>query len=385
MLLQYTFSNLIYVRNISPDVTEQTIRDFFKECDEIVSIDFKRFEHSSRRYCIIEFKTSAGITRASLLNGSLMQGCLLEISVTDPTINQDKQKDLESRQYGYRIGNSDVEDDSHSRTIKVSNLPPSFDRIDVYTLFGNIGNIVSCTIETSDGIRFALVDFSSAFDANEALRLNGTTVSDHCLKIAKVVARQLDMPMPMHAMNDNNPTGVNEPVRSAVMNEKLAKVLEMRERIYRKISTRTQGNNGNSDVGSNTWWSRRSESKNRMRHRRSIVVARDIHDTDMHHDQDTRIRDGTVLTITNRAAGPEPADAHQAVGGPLATIGVPKPIAQVEPEGDVNYTKIPTLLQRPHGYFGNARFTHVIFSNLVINLACTALGHFSSKCLVMGD
>ncbi|OEH80339.1 RNA recognition family related protein [Cyclospora cayetanensis] len=65
--------NVLYVRNLSPLVTEEHLKAIFSHCAEVLRVEFKPLPGGPSgapgggRYCELEFVDSAGITAASRL------------------------------------------------------------------------------------------------------------------------------------------------------------------------------------------------------------------------------------------------------------------------------------------------------------------------------
>ncbi|KAL8446292.1 hypothetical protein Emed_005100 [Eimeria media] len=84
--------NILYVRNLSPLVTEEHLRAIFSHCAELLRVEFKPLPGGggplgapgSGRYCELEFADSAGITAASQLNGTELLGLAMQVSVLNP-------------------------------------------------------------------------------------------------------------------------------------------------------------------------------------------------------------------------------------------------------------------------------------------------------------
>ncbi|CDJ54078.1 hypothetical protein, conserved [Eimeria brunetti] len=82
----YGTRNLLYVRNLSPLVTEEHLRAIFSHCAQLLRVEFKVLPAASGggRYCELEFADSAGITAASQLNGTELLGLPMQVSVLNP-------------------------------------------------------------------------------------------------------------------------------------------------------------------------------------------------------------------------------------------------------------------------------------------------------------
>lgn len=79
----YGARHLLFVKNLSPLVTEEHLRIIFENCSPVLRVEFKTLPGGGR-YSEIEFKDSAGITAASQLNGTELMGLSMQISVLDP-------------------------------------------------------------------------------------------------------------------------------------------------------------------------------------------------------------------------------------------------------------------------------------------------------------
>ncbi|KEP62595.1 UNVERIFIED_CONTAM: RNA recognition motif-containing protein [Hammondia hammondi] len=81
----YSTANVLYIKNLSPLVTEDHIRQIFTHCGEILNIGFKAYiNNPSQRYCVLEFKDSAGITAASQLNNTPLLNVPMTVTVVEP-------------------------------------------------------------------------------------------------------------------------------------------------------------------------------------------------------------------------------------------------------------------------------------------------------------
>lgn len=83
----YGPKNVLYVRNLSPLVTEEHLRAIFSHCAEVLRVEFKTLPGGAGgggRYCELEFADSAGITAASQLNGTELLGLAMQVSVLNP-------------------------------------------------------------------------------------------------------------------------------------------------------------------------------------------------------------------------------------------------------------------------------------------------------------
>ncbi|SBS95945.1 RNA binding protein [Plasmodium malariae] len=93
MSLNFSIANVVYVKNLSTDVTEKDIKEKFESCDEIISVTFKNFPGINQKYCQIEFKSSEGITKASRLNGEHLLNVPMVVTVIEPVIHSQSVTD----------------------------------------------------------------------------------------------------------------------------------------------------------------------------------------------------------------------------------------------------------------------------------------------------
>ncbi|CAJ1367522.1 unnamed protein product [Effrenium voratum] len=83
------FANSLFVRNLSPQVTEVIIREVFAGCDAIEKVSFRPYPNSETQFFAqIDFKTSAGVSEGSKLSGTKILGVACMCGVIDP-VRQD--------------------------------------------------------------------------------------------------------------------------------------------------------------------------------------------------------------------------------------------------------------------------------------------------------
>ncbi|CBZ49672.1 possible RNA-binding protein, related [Neospora caninum Liverpool] len=81
----YSTANILYIKNLSPLVTGDHIRQIFSHCGEILTIGFKAYTNNpAQRYCVLEFRDSAGITAASQLNNTPLLNVPMVVTVVEP-------------------------------------------------------------------------------------------------------------------------------------------------------------------------------------------------------------------------------------------------------------------------------------------------------------
>eukprot|EP00439_Symbiodinium_sp_Y106_P077573 s611_g16.t1 len=86
-------ANSLFVRNLSPQVTETVIREVFSSCDEIVKVSFKPYPNNETQFFAqVDFKTSMGVSEGSKLTGTKILGCACSCSVIDPIRQADQAR-----------------------------------------------------------------------------------------------------------------------------------------------------------------------------------------------------------------------------------------------------------------------------------------------------
>lgn len=86
--------NSLFIRNLSPHVTEKALRELFKPIDDIERISFRAFPNQNHQFFAqIDFKSSKGVTDGTKLNGTKIMGVECLIGVIDP-INSKLQDQL---------------------------------------------------------------------------------------------------------------------------------------------------------------------------------------------------------------------------------------------------------------------------------------------------
>eukprot|EP00922_Rhytidocystis_sp_ex-Travisia-forbesii_P064759 GHVS01096177.1.p1 GENE.GHVS01096177.1~~GHVS01096177.1.p1 ORF type:complete len:389 (+),score=77.38 GHVS01096177.1:191-1357(+) len=81
---KFSSANVVYLKNLSPLVSEVDIRQTLNNEEEILNVEFKQFPNSAQRFCQIDFRSSGGVTAATSLNSQPLLGLPMAISVIDP-------------------------------------------------------------------------------------------------------------------------------------------------------------------------------------------------------------------------------------------------------------------------------------------------------------
>ncbi|CAE8716600.1 unnamed protein product, partial [Polarella glacialis] len=87
--------NSLFVRNLSPDVTESILREVFAQCDEIDKVSFKPYpNNASQFFAQIDFRTSAGVAEGSKLSDTKILGVACSCGVIDPIQQAEQGRSL---------------------------------------------------------------------------------------------------------------------------------------------------------------------------------------------------------------------------------------------------------------------------------------------------
>lgn len=175
--MAFAVKNSLFVRNLSPQVSETILRDAFGACgDEIEHVAFKAFPNQNHQFFAqIDFKTSHGVAEGSKLNGTKILGTAIVTGVIDPLTTmatQPKQsgepivageKEMvgaQGVQAEYFRLQKEAADDQRFRTIHVAGLPDNVKDEGLKKMCGHFGQVLTCRIDKDPfGKVFGLVEF----------------------------------------------------------------------------------------------------------------------------------------------------------------------------------------------------------------------------------
>ncbi|KAI9368974.1 hypothetical protein BJX61DRAFT_546020 [Aspergillus egyptiacus] len=161
----------VFITNFPPTADEQYIRDLLSTHGEIVDIRFPSLKYNThRRFCYVQFKTSAGAHSATNLDGSTVEnGLHLVVKISDPSRKQDRHGPI-----------------YEGREIHVSNVDWKANEDDLRELFTRFGNIELVRIprKVDGGSKgFGYVVFGSKEDATAALAMHGQEFRSRPLQV----------------------------------------------------------------------------------------------------------------------------------------------------------------------------------------------------------
>eukprot|EP00930_Biecheleria_cincta_P006911 TRINITY_DN108016_c0_g1_i1.p1 TRINITY_DN108016_c0_g1~~TRINITY_DN108016_c0_g1_i1.p1 ORF type:complete len:558 (-),score=146.60 TRINITY_DN108016_c0_g1_i1:105-1778(-) len=178
--LDYT-RNSLFVRNLSPNVTESVLREVFERCDEIEKVTFKPYPGNEKQFFArIDFKTSAGVAEGSKLSGSAILGVVCTCGVIDPiqqaesgrqlalqsqsleTTTQEEQADQEFEIRADHLRKAkEAAEHNRLRTCHIAGLGADFKVEKLKRLCEGFGQVEMLRIDKdSAGLPFGLVEFA---------------------------------------------------------------------------------------------------------------------------------------------------------------------------------------------------------------------------------
>lgn len=163
----------LFVRNLSPQVSEQTIRDVFASCDVIEKVAFRSYPNSnSQFFAQVDFASLKGVAEGSKLSGVPILGVPCEIGVVDPVVSAKQlrlakaagdalpepgaPRDLE--ELNKRI--SEAKEDQRLRTVHISGISEGTDTDMLARFCKNFGDVEKLKVDRdARGVAFGLVEF----------------------------------------------------------------------------------------------------------------------------------------------------------------------------------------------------------------------------------
>jgi len=189
--MAYSVKNSLFVRNLSPNVTEGILREVFGGCDEIDAVIFRAFPNKDNQFFAqIDFKSSKGITEGTQLNGTAIMGTQCLVGVIDPLAakNQQDEEKLklqkemalqkahgglsaeqiaaenlrqENEEAQYFKRQKEEMDDQGFRTVHLTGFKEGVTEEALRMFCEHFGEVNSCRVEEPEGQEpFALIEFT---------------------------------------------------------------------------------------------------------------------------------------------------------------------------------------------------------------------------------
>eukprot|EP01066_Platyproteum_vivax_P009532 Platyproteum_vivax@DN4202_c0_g1_i1.p1 len=202
--------NCLYLRNLSPQVTEDVLRETFKTCDTgVQKVEFKTFPSGVGTYAMLEFASSKGVTEAVQYNGTNLKDIPMALTVLDPAetvgnrivvpgyanephsgiiqINTPTQSlSVEQLAQIQEVANATLATNSTTkpgepesrqilRTVYICSMSPQVNEADLKGLFGVVGHLLDVRVEPSPHSskkKIGFLEFEFAEEAQEALKFS---------------------------------------------------------------------------------------------------------------------------------------------------------------------------------------------------------------------
>eukprot|EP00929_Paragymnodinium_shiwhaense_P108839 TRINITY_DN75186_c0_g1_i1.p1 TRINITY_DN75186_c0_g1~~TRINITY_DN75186_c0_g1_i1.p1 ORF type:complete len:518 (-),score=167.71 TRINITY_DN75186_c0_g1_i1:78-1631(-) len=195
--MAHLMKNSLYVRNLSPHVSEMTLREYFGDCDAIEKVLFKPYPNNSAQFFAqIDFKTSKGPVEGSKLSGTNIMGVECACGVIDPTELLAKQP--QAKEGDDFVATDDVmaeelkrrqmeeEEDVRFRTIHVAGLSDDITEEKLKGLMNNFGVVADLRlVRQEEQAPFGLVEFAERGPAHVAKVRKHFTVDGKLIEITE--------------------------------------------------------------------------------------------------------------------------------------------------------------------------------------------------------
>lgn len=189
-LVPFSIKNSLYVRNLSPNVTEAILREIFSPCDEIEGVVFRAFPNQNNQFFAqIDFKTSRGVTEGAKLNGTPIMGTQCLVGVVDPLAAKTHEEFERAKQYrenkdptkaaaeqqavfgdeasgaqgtqlAWQKQQKEAQDEKKYRTVHIAGFDKGVTHEALKMFCEHFGEVEVCRVEEPDGLAaFALVEF----------------------------------------------------------------------------------------------------------------------------------------------------------------------------------------------------------------------------------
>lgn len=202
--MAFAARNSVYIRNLSPQVTEDVIRETFATCDAIERVLFRSFQgRTTEFFAQLDFATSKGVLEAHQMSGTKLLGQPVEISVMDPgskdmgrkmwnvqksweSVPEDQEETTSTEPQGvqaeYFRRFKEAEEDKRLRTVHIAGLAKEATEEDVRVICKQFGQVEALRMDKdNDGESFALVEFKERGSAQVVKRQEKYLVEERVL------------------------------------------------------------------------------------------------------------------------------------------------------------------------------------------------------------
>ncbi|XP_039026756.1 nucleolin 2-like isoform X2 [Hibiscus syriacus] len=182
---QATGSKTLFVGNLSFQVEEADVKNFFKDAGEVVEVRFSSdHEGNFKGYGHVEFATVEAAQKALELNGEYLLNRAVRLDLA-------RERGAYTPYSGNENNSFQKGGKSRSRTIFVRGFDQSLDEYEIKNSleehFGSCGEISRVAVptdrETGAVKGFAYMDFKDEDSLNKALELNGSKLNNYSLTV----------------------------------------------------------------------------------------------------------------------------------------------------------------------------------------------------------
>ncbi|KAI1181961.1 putative pre-mRNA splicing factor [Nemania serpens] len=161
----------VYVSNYPPTADESYIRRLFDHCGEIFSVRWPSIKYNThRRFCYISFRNPDAAYKATLMDGTLVDGKYrLQSKFSDPSHKKDREGAL-----------------AEGRELRVKGVHHAAQENDLRSIFGKYGKVVTVRLLTNlsgQHVGTAFVVFETKEQAEAALQLDKTKFKSQLLEV----------------------------------------------------------------------------------------------------------------------------------------------------------------------------------------------------------
>ncbi|KAI3322623.1 putative pre-mRNA splicing factor [Xylariaceae sp. AK1471] len=161
----------VFVSNYPPTADEAYIRRLFEHCGDIFNIRWPSLKYNThRRFCYVSFRTPGAAYKATLLDGTLVEGKYkLQSKFSNPSHKKDREGAVAER-----------------RELRVKGVHPATQENDLRSVFGKYGKVVSVRLLTNlagQNVGTAFVAFETKEQAEDALQLDKTKFKSQILEV----------------------------------------------------------------------------------------------------------------------------------------------------------------------------------------------------------
>ncbi|KAI0110735.1 putative pre-mRNA splicing factor [Nemania sp. FL0031] len=161
----------VFVSNYPPTADEAYIRRLFEHCGDIFNIRWPSLKYNThRRFCYVSFRSSNAAYKATLMDGTLVEGKYrLQSKFSNPSHKKDREGAL-----------------AEGRELRVKGVHPATQENDLRSIFGKYGRVVTVRFLTNlsgHQVGTAFIVFETKEQAEKALELDKTKFKSQLIEV----------------------------------------------------------------------------------------------------------------------------------------------------------------------------------------------------------